>query len=291
MPPVETLCEGWSEELGGFCVASGSGAWEEESTSEDLQCPDGESGTVGRRRLRYTTLDGTDAELEREPYELCLHGSGLLELVPLGHYDYDGDGHAEIVLERRVALQAREVEVLQFTGESIRDYPAAADAMSASVFRVDDVDGDGRPDLVTHLPHAQLVAVDHEFSDREFQGGPNTLWHALPDGTFTHSDAVAIEFLARSCGEPGSALISDVELGSIRDCAPFLDAARRNVTCARLRGSSVEDVRASLRATVTRFPCARGPSTCCDALATTIDSLLAQASRVDTSVMIGAQTP
>ncbi len=77
-------------------------------------------------------------------------------------------------------------------GDGIDSYAPAGEAADAVVVRVHDADGDGRPDLVTQLPHAHLVNVAHEFSDHEYRGGPSTLWHSLPDGTFSRSDALAV---------------------------------------------------------------------------------------------------
>jgi hypothetical protein len=149
-------------------------------------------------------------------------------------FDYDGDGVAELLVSATRANENGISEHLPFETPiaavwNVRDGVVAAYAPAASVVvrSFSDVDGDGRPDLITTRDFG-FHAFDGDVTVYDFDG-PEWVAHALPDGTFSFADDVASSYVKRSC-EDASLPKSDA-IGLVHAAA-----------CARLRGEPTKKI-------------------------------------------------
>ena len=107
-----------------------------------------------------------------------------------------------------------------------------------------DVDGDGRPDIITHEPYVDSATINCGSGDGYSVYGPALLVHSLPDGTFSLVDAQAMLFAKRECAVKPSPVILIVQ-----DFQPeMVDFPRsaKNVACARLWGADEQTLRAEI---------------------------------------------
>ena len=252
--------------LGPSCEDDGAGAWalvlseltEEPFVPEGVEVgEDEEQPTVirGTWSLAYAPAEGPAVLGEAQPLEMI---SGVFysatEVDVLARHDYDGDGHAELALW--VGTRAHEeepvgeVQVAAFRDGAVQAYPPAA--LPVPVDTVRDVDGDGRPDLVSRAPY---FGTSPWSVARTPCGGPWHVFHALPDGTFSDQDAVAMEALREECPAAPSHLFP-----ARADEAGYQEGLLA-VSCARLHGLSPDQTVAALRSE--RGPCEdEGWSTC-----------------------------
>jgi hypothetical protein len=75
------------------------------------------------------------------------------------------------------------------------------------VEEIRDVDGDGRPDIITHEPYVDSATINCGSGDGYSVYGPALLVHSLPDGTFSSVDAQAMLFAKRECAVKPSPVI------------------------------------------------------------------------------------
>jgi hypothetical protein len=75
------------------------------------------------------------------------------------------------------------------------------------VEEISDVDGDGRPDIITHEPYVDSATINCGSGDGYSVYGPALLVHSLPDGTFSSVDAQAMLFAKRECAVKPSPVI------------------------------------------------------------------------------------
>ena len=101
--------------------------------------------------------------------------------------------------------------------------------------RVEDVDHDGRPDLVTYGTY-RASFPDRCSSEHSPIVGPALLAHALKDGTFSMADAQAIAFAKQSCEKPGFEIARDDEK-HVDD-----EQTAEGIVCARLWGMPAPQV-------------------------------------------------
>ncbi|HEU4411361.1 MAG TPA: hypothetical protein VFS43_39285, partial [Polyangiaceae bacterium] len=146
----------------------------------------------------------------------------------------DDDGEPELFL-RRVGREhegpSNDAALLLTTrGDVARPMPSAPPKIDA----LDDVDRDGRPDLV-YYPYSTVRGSCAGFDSSSF--GPAFLAHSLPGGAFSTTDAVARAYVARAC-----------PTGPERDAEADDDAPPRAPPelCARLRGASEAEALAVL---------------------------------------------
>jgi hypothetical protein len=184
-------------------------------TSED-RMPD---TTPAQVNLRADALDGTSID---EPVL----------------FDWDGDGELEIaILQKTVRHEAghwNHGRVWTFRNGAIALYPPVREF---SIHKVEDVDGDHRPDLFTFGPYtgyAHLQGSGFEFS----MNGPPLLLHAREGGRFSIDDAQATATARHSCAEATGAT-GPLSTGSQAE-------GTVRVVCARIYGVPANQVSARI---------------------------------------------
>lgn len=145
-------------------------------------------------------------------------------------FDYDGDGVAELLVSATRSNEEGLNEHFPFQTHfgvvwAVRDGAVVAYAPSASIVirSFSDVDGDGRPDLIT----TRGVSVETDDGDVTSYTleGPEWAAHALPSGKFSFDDSVATSHIRRFCAD--ESLRTADALGLVRAAA-----------CARANGES-----------------------------------------------------
>jgi hypothetical protein len=112
------------------------------------------------------------------------------------YFDYDGDGVDELVLT--VNLEGHEsepgslVRIFTFKNGKIDELDIPTE-LAANELR--DVDGDNRPDLILDSPFSTSIPCT---LSAELHG-PALIAHALPNGTFSINDSVALDYLKKQC--------------------------------------------------------------------------------------------
>ena len=133
-------------------------------------------------------LAGTTAGLAIATQSLFHH----VTLDGVGVFDWDRDGRAELYFHESHSQHESGPDVARlerwWTFTARDDSPREYAPPAARATRIEDVDGDGRPDLVMRSPwvtagECGLAGVDTP--------GPGLLLHSLPDGTFSSDDAAA----------------------------------------------------------------------------------------------------
>lgn len=229
-----------------LCVATPRGGWG--LSISGLTADGGElwgrwsivHGDAGARRLVFapdTTVSFGGGGPERPAARQNLLWSAARRIVPLPPtlYDFDGDGEPEaIVLVETVetnesgrSFTVRRGRVWSAANNRLDLFPGARDF---AFEEARDVDGDGRPDLITRGPYAALTTLKCGGEEPYPVSGPPLLARALVGGTFAWSDAAALDFARRGCSAAPSPVMVD-DQGAI-DFA----ASARNVVCARLAG-------------------------------------------------------
>jgi hypothetical protein len=157
---------------------------------------------------------------------------GSVALTVLRVFDFEGDGDPEILLEGTANDEGADRHVTEawtFRDGAIAPFPPLANLEMRSV---EDLDGDGLPDVVTAGPYARVEATDA--IGVTFLVAPAFFaLHALPGGAFSQVDRVAQDFARGKCGPRGP-----LDL----DSRWFRDEAAQAVVCAKLWGATAADV-------------------------------------------------
>ena len=281
--PGDAICERWT---GDWCVPAGLGAWWLEREAEPVDCGMGnipESGHSGRLRIGYSTGD-TRVAGDWESFDDC---SSNVEYTALAHCDWDGDGHEELALRRSEGyLDGGETRawIQRFADGAIGMLPSLP-SEAGEVFEVRDEDWDGRLDIVTRGPHMR-GPFETDCCSNVYSGGPSTLWHSLPDGSFSRSDEVARTHLREMCGDT-QAPIARSALEALAECYgdEAWDDIHVRVTCARLGGDTVARIRQRVQHEVDAFECPADAG-CCSELDGLADDAARLAERVDIAVTL-----
>jgi hypothetical protein len=181
----------------------------------------------GRVHAGEDTFELVEAPLEHESAIVSFGSS----------FDYDDDGRYELFVQvdsRGWESGDRDRYLLSFSSGSVGTYPPAD---GIDVEETIDYDGDGRVDLVSIL---RFWAFSECGEDPPLEGTPPVLYHSLPDGTFSASDAVAARYLREQCPVRPAGLIGQVE-----ECGT--GAILERVSCARIWGATAEELAARLR--------------------------------------------
>ena len=176
-------------------------------------------------------------------------------------YDFDGDGEDELVAigHDQTKDGAREAlaYIVQAKNGSAQIYPPAKDL---PIFRVEDVDRDGRPDFISYGPYRAFAPARCNGAPALFNGPP-MLIHSLADGTFSLTDDKAVAFAKQQCEKPGFAVARD-DQKRVDDEQTFV-----NVACARLWGmpeaQAVSEVARSCNAIRGEASCKESTLTAC----------------------------
>ena len=143
-------------------------------------------------------------------------------------FDFDGDGEDEVFVATHIGTKdlTHEAEgvLLAWKGGKIGPYEPAA---SLKIHALDDIDADGRPDLV--LDTFKTTQPDDK-------GGRNpattlrALAHSLPDGSFSTKDAVAAGYVQKQCPTPPKFEAGGVVTnGDTIACALFWGASAKDL--------------------------------------------------------------
>jgi hypothetical protein len=136
-------------------------------------------------------LDGRRLSGKPRPYSWIAGQEGSA-------FDWNGDGVAELAFPQGAG--SAELAIWTVASGAIAPYAPAADI---AVRAVEDLDGDGRPDLLYTAPFSGEMelpdAMDTSLYLRPHEGGFWLVAHALPDGTFSRDDEVAREYARKEC--------------------------------------------------------------------------------------------
>jgi hypothetical protein len=226
------------------CWETKAGAWAIVVTAETQSSCDGEGACSGPVDVRWDVVHidrvGDIARLPRQ------YVWGLFERTEFKKpvlSDLDGDGEEELVLPatRIVYAGANEGRVESDAGHVYHFGPAGlteyAAATNLSFFDAEDVDGDGRIDLLTHEPFVGVTLEPHMPIEIGVTG-PTLVRHARADGAFSMNDDVARSYARRACPAPPAAILAGAEWGNK---AEFLRLA-----CARLWGATDAELKARI---------------------------------------------
>jgi hypothetical protein len=151
-------------------------------------------------------------------------------------FDFDGDGEDELIAygtnQTKEGPKLPLAWVLTVKDGVVQPYAPAAGIV---FHRVEDVDHDGRPDLVTYGSY-RASFPDRCSGEHSAIVGPALLAHSLKDGTFSMSDERAIAFAKQSCEKPGFEIARDDEK-HVDD-----EQTAEAIVCARLWGMPAQQV-------------------------------------------------
>ncbi len=147
-------------------------------------------------------------------------------------FDFDGDGEEELIVighdQTKDGPRDPLAYIIELKNGTAQPYPPAKDL---PIFRVEDVDRDGRPDFVSYGPYRARLGARCNGAPAQVVGPP-MLVHSLPNGTFSMTDDRAIAFAKQHCEKPGFSVARDDEK-RVDDDQTFV-----NIACARLWGMS-----------------------------------------------------
>lgn len=227
------------------CYAAGAGAWTFDVASASVQSETNSDPTSFRIEVRPVYIDARGS-VTRGSNTIRLAGGPSPYLGPVTEvggvnvFDWDGDGTAELYLHEQHSEHEANTEASRqnrwwtFTsrGGSVREFsPLAARAL-----RVEDVDGDRRPDFVLRSPW--VLTGPCGVGDVDYVG-PTLVAQSLGDGTFSTSNDVARAFVSSQCHQRPSVLFDG------RDDTPEHIAREHpafNIGCARFWGITADAI-------------------------------------------------
>lgn len=183
-------------EMGFVCLDSGEFAWafgfSALEPARPIDDPFGEGFSGTRSLYRVTSFDSkTVASWD---FDWGFYDQTIWSIQTT---DYDGDGAAEILLGTTNRGAESDLlsylDVLTYRDDALMPYPLAA---GLYMKRAEDVDEDGRLDLILYSPYT-LQEFWGLTGDPAF--GPDVVAVSLADGSFTQTGAVAEAFLLSQC--------------------------------------------------------------------------------------------
>lgn len=156
-------------------------------------------------------------------------------------FDADGDGEPELLIT--ATRDAPEYTLLSSSLWTFRNGKVSlyGEGRLPAIVMMDDVDEDGRPDIVTRGPYQGKPTA--WFSDIESPWlAPMFLAHALEDGGFAESDLVARSWVKRACRTKPKAIKLDG--------GPYVDDGHpiaEQIVCARVWGASEAEAVANVK--------------------------------------------
>ena len=215
---------GWEAIAGipfGTCWSGPTSTW---SISLELNAAGGE--VVG---LAVLHVDAGE-KLTRHVRKLDEIEGGRRQFVEAKVFDFDGDGDPELYLAFTGEGAGCDPsaypngEIVGFHGGKIAPY---APAKGLAIFALKDIDKDGRPDIVTPSPFATFDDTHGVVANF----APHLVAHALPDGTFSRTDAVAVAAAKAICPRKPTTFPVDDGIAIVK-----------TVGCARLWGMTAEAI-------------------------------------------------
>ncbi len=175
-------------------------------------------------------------------------------------YDFDGDGEDELIAiahdQTKDGPRDPLAYIVELKNGNAQMYAPAKDL---PIFRVEDVDRDGRPDFVSYGPYRARVPARCNGAPSQVVG-PALLVHSLPNGMFSMTDDKALAFAKEHCEKPGFTVARDDEK-HVDDDQTFV-----NIACARLWGMSEAQ---AVQAVAQNCNAIRGEASCKDTSLTT----------------------
>jgi len=182
------------------------------------------------------------------------HDADRVQIDTQMTYDFDGDGEDEFVAighdQTKDGPRDPMAYIVQMKNGAAQMYAPAA---GLPIFRVEDVDRDGRPDFVSYGPYRSRIPARCNNTQAAQVVGPPLLIHALPNGTFSMTDDKAIAFAKQQCEKPGFTVARD-DQKKVDDDQTFV-----NIACARLWGMSESQAVAAVQRSCTAI---RGEASC-----------------------------
>ncbi len=236
------------------CVATPGGAWGLHVDALAVERdPDTRAEVLtGTFSLVHVAADGTRASVRPwsdgvtgpEGNLVCAAGDECVTVGTLSPFDYDGDGEPEVFVrvatERHGAASTAHGRVWSFRDGAVDVYAPSRPWVVAAVR---DVDGDGRPDLLTHERYvSEAPGPCGEGAHTAL--GPLLAVHSLADGGFRVDDAAAKRADRERCPRTTDTSV----VATTRDGAADVAATFERVVCARLWGASADAVRRRVEA-------------------------------------------
>jgi hypothetical protein len=165
---------------------------------------------------------------------------GATGIDVLTAFDYDGDGDPEVLLAGIAHLEgpdASATEAWTFKEGAIVPFAPLA---RLDIAEAKDLDGDGRPEIVTAGPYDQVEAVSGIGASYPV-APPFFALHALPGGAFSANDDVARAYTRSKCPRRPA-----LDLSPLAD-SYVDDAVAERLVCAKVWGARPDEVTAAWR--------------------------------------------
>ena len=209
----------------GFCRATPHGVWRIEMP--DYSAADNQLAVRYsiESRFRIVHLDAAGHRAERVMKETLSDYGGRDKPREPTLFDFDGDGEPEIYVELHEegdeGHRARQIELLTYRDGAVAPY---APATAYDLAGLDDVDHDGRPDLVVYAGYEDTLERCGSEFPYDFPP-PRFVAHSLASGAFALDDAAAKAHARAWC-----------------PAAPAKIASSTDALCARLWAKTPADV-------------------------------------------------
>jgi hypothetical protein len=240
--------------LVGFCAPTRGGSWRIDMptamTIAEYTSPRYPEGSVAYALEALFVIEHVDRSGKTVTYELpsTLAEYGLRKVKTPVLFDFDNDGEPELYVEVREegdeGHRALENGLVTYDGSAVRLYEPAA---GFDIEALEDVDGDGRPDLHILANYRETIAGCWT----GFPGAwpePMFVAHARADGSFQVSDAEALAYAKSWCPAPPSKMTRSVDAICARMWAKTpgaIAAARKMVTSCGPRAARFDDATTS----------------------------------------------
>jgi hypothetical protein len=228
----------------GVCQPGGLGSW-----ALALKAVSGKG--EGAKREEHLELEAVrialDGTRKSAPFGSFDIAPGGLELGSLQVYDYDDDGHDELIVpyEVKAVVAAPDVyppPIWSFTDAGVAAY-VKAPAVHGGI-AIEQLDFDMRPDFSGYGAYVAFLGSDCGAKTCPPRlTGPKLYWHSMPEGGFADSDDAARSALKR-------AMCQNKPQAAVAETGGAVNAAQtaKNLICSRAYGGSIEALTAELSA-------------------------------------------